>query len=95
MTKNNTNGLDEIFSTHLNEIKAGHDDKLKQSIFQWFNDNVIGEDVVHTKWFIDITGEYDYYHPVKRPLVERHKNEHREEQRNILKQHGFIEGGER
>jgi hypothetical protein len=67
--------------------------KAKQAILQWIADEVVGTDIEHTKWFVDVTGEYDYFHPVKRPLVERHKNEHRDEQRAILKQHGW-KGGE-
>jgi len=56
-----------------------------------YADKIISNDVEHTKWFVDITGEYDYYHMVKRPMVEKHKNQLRAEQRKLNNQ---LSGGD-
>lgn len=61
-----------------------NNEKAIKAIKDLILSDVVGSDVEHTKWFVDVTGEYDYFHPVKKPLVERHKNELRAQQRLII-----------
>lgn len=87
----NTQGLDEIlFELTWEQHKLGMDGhiplsknehKAKQAILQWVNDEVIGKNELRQK--LPTGGER---------LQITHRNRLRDNQRNVLKSHGWKEG---
>ena len=64
----------------IGEVRASTEQAIKLAV----STHIIKEDVEHTKWFKDMTDEYDYYYTVKRPMAIKHQNELRAEQRQAL-----------
>ena len=81
MTKNKTPTLDDL----LQKIKHGDSKQYyssewgKQAILQWVADDVVGKD----DWHGDRVNGY------QRNTVDTVRNKHRDEQRQILKDHGW------
>lgn len=97
MTSGNTQGLDEILSDMAFRCAGGITENggkeylpAKQAILQWVNDEVIGDNV---RWNYTERMQYstreadalDYMFAVNRT---------KDDQRNVLKQHGFKQEGD-